>query len=702
MCDRVRRAVRQTLRKGLDDKRGTTLVELIVTFALIGLFMTAATGMLTSSLQMFGRMQATSSAITLSDLILDKVSGEIAAADIPKKTEGSNSGYYFWLEPEVATQGVKSRWVVFRNRSKSPVAVFAAPATEGGEADVTRMGKGQLYIRYYAVSKEEQKAVEEIDWHFDSKVYMDYTIENLSFSRENAGEHPNVVRIDLTLRNTKTGFEYSSYRYAENYNYDFKSNYMCARDEIEPGNRAFPLEAKEFEIKPSEGGGGGEPEVPDEPDKPDEPDDARARLTVIHQVMEGNASTYAGRVLKTEHLTEKDSNGYNEWWPYIPAQQLQGAEIDGFEFVRSVNQDTGETGGGYWNVEVKESESATVIFYYRPKETLYCVTAYEWGTESKPYEYKKIFSKANGVHKQNMTIEAPAAFFDYTDWSGTVTYQLVDDSGKAVDAFSRTQILEFNYTYNGDDVVSSIDNNFKFYYRKKNIPYEIQYRCEGKEIHAADKGTGILGQEIVAPEYQIDGYRRVGNVGQSLILSENAAENLLVIQYMPIGSDAPFHPVGSNIEIEIEAKTQREPTDMENQIAQDIFRFFNEGWTTIEVSGAEYLTGAYRIFELNGEKYAVAGGTNREKFENSLQAELMKKEGVGKDNIIEIKKDDISSEAKRKVFLEYILKNAGASEEYIKEIHDIDIEFDKDDNPKRLEEVSFKNKQGEEIKIKYK
>lgn len=699
MCDRGRRTVKRTMKECLDDKSGTTLVELIVTFALIGLFMTAATGMLTSSLQMFGRMQATSSAITVSDLILDKVSGEIVAADIPKKTEGSNSGYYFWLEPEVATQEVKSRWVVFRNRSKSPIAIFAAPTTEGGEVDIAGMGKGQLFIRYYAVSKEEQKAVEEIDWHFDSNVYMDYTIERLNFSRENAGEHPNVVRIDLTLRNKKTGFEYSSYRYAENYNYDFKSNYMCARDEIEPGNRAFPLEAKEFEIKPSEGGGGGgEPEKPEEPDTPEE---ARAKLTVIHQVTDGNASIYSGKVLKTEHLTEKDSNGYNEWWPYIPAKQLEGAEIDGFEFVRSVNQNTEETGGGYWNVKVEESEAITVIFYYKPKETIYCITAYEWGTESKPYEFKKMFSKASGVHKQKMIIEAPATLFDYTDWSGTVTYQLVDDSGKAVDTFSRTQTLEFNYTYNNDNVVSSTDNNFKFYYRKKNIPYEIQYRCEDKEIREADKGMGILGQEIVAPEHTIAGYRRVDSMVQSMTLTENAEENLLIIRYISIGSNAPFHPVGSDIVIVIEAKNHREPTDMEKRIAQDIFRFFNEGWSNIEVSGTEYLTGAYKIFELDGEKYAVAGGTNRDKFEDSLRAELMKKEGVGEGNIIEIKKDDISSEAKRKVFLEYILKNAGASEEYIKEIHDIDIEFDKDDNPKRLEEVSFKNKQGEEIKIEY-
>ena len=98
----------------------------------------------------------------------------------------------------------------------------------------------------------------------------------------------------------------------------------------------------------------------------------------------------------------------------------------------------------------------------------------------------------------------------------------------------------------------------------------------------------------------------------------------------------------------------------------------------------------------------MAGGTNREDFEKTLQEKLVGQEGIDKDNIIEIKEDDISNEKDRRIFLEYILKNAGASEEYINGIHSIDIEFDEDDNPKRLEKVSFKNEDGEEIKIKYK
>lgn len=277
---------RQKIRECMKHKNGTTLVELIVTFALLGLFMTAATTMLTSSLQMFSRMQATSSAITVSDLILDKIAGEIVAADIPEKDMGRDNGYYFWLEPEKTiqlseTETVQgSQWVVFRNRSKSPIAIFASPAAAQGEDAIHGMGAGQLIIRYYAVSgdkdktpqKGNQKAVEEIDWHFDNKVYMNYTIENLWFSRDNVQNHPNVIKINLILKNEQTGFKYFSYRYAENYNYDFGSGYMCTKDEIEPGNREFPIEAEEFKIKMLDGGGndgGGDEPEPNNPEKGD-------------------------------------------------------------------------------------------------------------------------------------------------------------------------------------------------------------------------------------------------------------------------------------------------------------------------------------------------------------------------------------------------------------------------------------------------
>lgn len=264
-----KRRLGEHIKKQVRDRRGVTLVELIVTFALIGLFMTAATSMLTSTLKLFTRMQATSRAITVSDMLLDKIAGEITAAIVPP--ENSTNGYYFWLQPKSVAKDEEPRWVVFRNRSKSPIAIFAAEAQEDGKANIETMGQGELFIRYYSVSEHEGRAVHELDWHFDSRVYMGYSIDKLWFEQEYGDEHPNVVKIHLTLRNPRTGFVYSTFRYAENYNYDFASNYMCERTETEPGITSFPVEAEEFRIK-GQNGGTEEPEPKPEPEPEPEPE----------------------------------------------------------------------------------------------------------------------------------------------------------------------------------------------------------------------------------------------------------------------------------------------------------------------------------------------------------------------------------------------------------------------------------------------
>ena len=268
MCNRVR----QTIRERLGSKDGTTLVEMIVTFTLIGLFMTAAASMLTSSLQLFGRMQSTSSAILVSDLILDKVAGEIVAAEVPREKDAYGEGYYFWLEPEAASPNGRSRWVVFQNRSRSPIAIFAAPTTGEGKADPGNMGHGQLFIRYYAVSKTEHKEVQEIDWHYDRNAYMNYTIQDLWFTRDEPDTHPNVIKINLTLKNEQTGFEYYTYRYAENYNYVKEGDYIGSRAEFDPDSGEFPKEADEFGIVPKSGGDSGSDGSEPDGSKPDNPE----------------------------------------------------------------------------------------------------------------------------------------------------------------------------------------------------------------------------------------------------------------------------------------------------------------------------------------------------------------------------------------------------------------------------------------------
>ena len=62
------------------DDRGTTLAEMIVTFALIGIFLLAAAGIISSAVILHGSLSETMYAQSVGGILMDKVTGEIAAA----------------------------------------------------------------------------------------------------------------------------------------------------------------------------------------------------------------------------------------------------------------------------------------------------------------------------------------------------------------------------------------------------------------------------------------------------------------------------------------------------------------------------------------------------------------------------------------------------------------------------------------------
>ena len=68
------------MKKIKDNRRGSTLVEVIVTFALIGMFLLAATTAVSAAMNAFYRMESLSRVIVVSDTILDKAQGELSLA----------------------------------------------------------------------------------------------------------------------------------------------------------------------------------------------------------------------------------------------------------------------------------------------------------------------------------------------------------------------------------------------------------------------------------------------------------------------------------------------------------------------------------------------------------------------------------------------------------------------------------------------
>lgn len=158
---------------GLRSSEGTTLVELIVTLALTGLFLMAAVAFMVSSLRLVWRMETASRAEAVSDLLLQKIAAEIT----------SSGGAQERMDAVDVEEG---RLVIRGGRKEADWDVSQMDPDSGGD-----------------------------DWRFDDSVYSGYEIASLTLLQPRPDTHPNVIRIDLTLYNPRWKVTFSASRYAK-------------------------------------------------------------------------------------------------------------------------------------------------------------------------------------------------------------------------------------------------------------------------------------------------------------------------------------------------------------------------------------------------------------------------------------------------------------------------------------------------------
>lgn len=187
------------------DNRGTTLAEMIVTFALIGIFLLAAAGVISSAVILHSDLSATMNAQGVGEILIDKVTGELAAAQ-PKGSralvigDGQSAG------------GTLGEGVAFYDRESNITRVFVRD--------------GRLVFAYEeAVQINEYGEVlvsPKREWMLDDKAYMGYQISDLQIERLN---DENVLEITIKIKNLKTGFEYTVSRAAQCYNFKTEADF---------------------------------------------------------------------------------------------------------------------------------------------------------------------------------------------------------------------------------------------------------------------------------------------------------------------------------------------------------------------------------------------------------------------------------------------------------------------------------------------
>lgn len=197
----------------LKARKGVTLVELVVTFALMSLFATSVCMMLSSAINVYHQIRGLSNARQVSDTLLDKIAGTI---------EGARDNGTPATEGKVMKLYEEGKVIELIDKTGSPIAISS---TESGSAIVGREKTTsypikQLLIFYYPVTKPNN--FDAVDWTFDQAAYMGFEIESLKFTwvaGEDSDFPKNVIKIELVLHSNRYG-SYPSERYVECYNFD--------------------------------------------------------------------------------------------------------------------------------------------------------------------------------------------------------------------------------------------------------------------------------------------------------------------------------------------------------------------------------------------------------------------------------------------------------------------------------------------------
>lgn len=206
------------------DRKGVTMVEMIVSFALLGILMVAASYVISGGLSIYYRVKDTNYAQMVSDTVLDKIAGEVAGAEV-----GANAACTITISDGSKADGVtnppaKGKMIAFYNRYGSPIVISAhlddniEDYMETSYTDDVEIGAAVIHYRPVNQGTiAEQKAT---NWTFDQSAYMNYRVTDLTFEQYQKGDkNTNVIIITLKIQNQKNGFEFEQTRYVECYNF---------------------------------------------------------------------------------------------------------------------------------------------------------------------------------------------------------------------------------------------------------------------------------------------------------------------------------------------------------------------------------------------------------------------------------------------------------------------------------------------------
>lgn len=167
------------------NNKGVTLVELIVSFALLAIFMVAAMRVISYTVNIYHAAKGATYGLEVANMVSNKIVGQIEGATAAKT-------------PTVTTMPDGNDAISFVDATGSAVTVSTAKVTINGTP------KSYMNIHYDEVTEGSVK-YDAVDWKFDAKAYMGYTVKKLSFEKLNDNYSDNVTRMTMELYSDRYG-----------------------------------------------------------------------------------------------------------------------------------------------------------------------------------------------------------------------------------------------------------------------------------------------------------------------------------------------------------------------------------------------------------------------------------------------------------------------------------------------------------------
>lgn len=178
------------LNKIKSNKKGFTLVELIVSFALIGILMATVSTVFAGAYRVHIRIKSFTNSQVVSDILKETIEGELTHA---KAKKGAAAG------EDIKVIGTE---VAFINKDGIKTRLYISD-------------EGYLCLEYPEAEIEGDPTNMNDNQYLGTNVYLKNKIESVTFTHI---PETNYIRLDMKLKDQVTGFEYTTKKVIECYN----------------------------------------------------------------------------------------------------------------------------------------------------------------------------------------------------------------------------------------------------------------------------------------------------------------------------------------------------------------------------------------------------------------------------------------------------------------------------------------------------